>query len=153
MIDFEIIRLDEIGGGIGWNKILLDSYPVVAFQGAGFEFDNENKRVRNLFHDLFARGTEIREGDLLGLTRLFISVTLENNIISLRFFISKIVSSMMEKNSWTSEDILEEIGPKLDLSIRRKKIAADDDYKLAISRRGYLTQKTVSLIVNSEKKY
>lgn len=144
MVDFEVTNFEEIDQGRSWNKILVNNYPVMAFQGAGFEFDNENKRIRNLLHDLFCRGTELKEGDLLGLTRLFISVTLENNLLSLRFYISQITSSIMEKNSWTSEPILEEIGPRVDMQIRRKEVAADDDYKQAISRKGYLTQKAVS---------
>ena len=74
---------------------------------------------------------------------MYISVTLENNVVSIRFYVSKLMSSMLEKNSWTSEDLLDEIGPRIDLAIRRKKISLDQDYKLAITRKSYLTQKSV----------
>lgn len=113
----------------------------MTFQGAGFEFDNDNKRIRNLLHDLFSRSTEVKEGDLLGLTRMYISVVLHENVISLRFYISKIVTSMMENNAWANQDVLEEIGPRIDLRSRRKQISLDDEYKLAISQKSYLTQK------------
>lgn len=141
MVDFEIVGFEEIGEGKAWNKILFDNYPSVIFQGAGFEFDNENKRIRNLLHDLINRGTEATEGDLMGLTRMHVSITLHDQIISLRFFISRIVGSMIANNSWTSEDVLEEIGPRMDLKVRRKQLASEEDYKLAISRKSYLTQK------------
>lgn len=114
----------------------------MTFQGSGFEFDNDNKRIRNLLHDLFNRGTQVKEGDLLGLTRMYISVVLHDDIISLRFYISRIVTSMMANNSWAGQDVLDEIGPRIDLKTRRKQISLDEDYKQAISQKSYLTQKS-----------
>jgi len=131
--------------------VLIENFPVVSFHGPGFEFDEDSKRIRNLLHDLFNRGSSPREGDLLGLTRLYISVVYEDNVMHFRFYISKIVTSMMEKSAWTSEvrcvhqNFLEEIGPRLDMVIRRKLVAPEDVYKQAISRKSYLTQKAVRL--------
>lgn len=83
--------------------MLIENFPIVSFHGASFEFDEDSKRIRNLLHDYFNRGTSPREGDLLGLTRLYISVIYEDNVFHFRFYISKIVTSMMEKSTWTSE--------------------------------------------------
>lgn len=130
----------------GWNKILLENYPAIAFQGAGFEFDSDTKRIRNLFHDLFNRGSEIQEGDLLGLTRLFVSVVLDAaGNYHFRFFLSNIISHMVHKSTWTSDErTLTEIGPRMTLKVRRKNLAADDVYKQAIKRKNKQTQRIVS---------
>ena len=114
---------------------------MVSFMGSGFEFDEDNKRIRNLFHDLLNRGTEIKEGDLLGLTRLFICITVEGNVLQFRFYISKLLSNHVSSGDWSSMDPLDEIGPRLDLTIRRKQLASQDEYKRSISRKSYLTQK------------
>lgn len=129
----------------GWNRILLENYPAIAFQGAGFEFDSDNKRIRNLLHDLFNRGSEIQEGDLLGLTRLFVSIVLDSaGNYHFRFFLSNIISHMVHKNLWTSDEkTLTEIGPRMTLRVRRKNIGADDIYKQAIKRKNKQTQRIV----------
>lgn len=121
---------------------MFDNYPTIAFTGSGFEFDDDLKRVRNLLHDLFNRGSEVKEGDLLGMTRLFISITSEGSTLYFRFYVSRLLSSHVASDQWAAMDALEEIGPRLDMTIRRKQLASQDDYKRAISRKSYLTQKS-----------
>jgi ribosome recycling factor len=85
----------------------------------------------------------------MGITRMYISVTLEQNTIYMRFYLSKVVSSMLENSKWTSENVLEEIGPRIDLEIKRKSIASEDEYKRSISRKHQFAERVVGPLVTS----
>ena len=84
--------------------------PVALFTGPSFEYDNNNKRLRNLltgrskldnpepdFLDMFNRNIYLEEIDIIMGTRLVVSVIADEKYIHFRFYTSRLLPSDLKK--------------------------------------------------------
>ncbi|KAJ8673465.1 hypothetical protein QAD02_004727 [Eretmocerus hayati] len=118
-VSLEKFKLDKIASGIK---------PMLVFQGELFESNHEYGRIRNLLTDMFQRET-VAQIRLQGLEHV-LSFTAQDNTILLRSY------KVMLKKSGTRIPRVElvEIGPRMDLKVRRTKLAADDLFKQACKK-------------------
>ncbi|KAH9489147.1 rRNA-binding ribosome biosynthesis protein rpf2 [Bulinus truncatus] len=102
--------------------------PCLVFSGEFFEENEENKRIKNLLIDFF-RGATVEKVSLNGLEHV-ISVTAVNGKIYIRNF------RVLKKKSGSKipRVELEDMGPSLDLSIRRTRLASNDLFKRALKK-------------------
>jgi ribosome production factor 2 len=109
--------------------------PVLIFNGDIFEYDPIFKRFRNLMHDMFCQGTQVPGVDVLYGTRLVINITAdEAKKVYVRFYTSNLKEADVKVSSTVStndSEVLEEIGPKLDMVLRRSDVADDTRWKAA----------------------
>ncbi|XP_012255041.2 ribosome production factor 2 homolog [Athalia rosae] len=107
------------------DKIVTGIKPVLIFNGELFENDREYSRIKSLLIDLFQRNT-VENIRLQGIEHS-ISFTIINNKIHVRSY-----RILLKKSGSRIPRIeLEEIGPQVDLIVRRTKLASDDLYKQA----------------------
>uniref|UniRef100_A0A8C6NZ40 Ribosome production factor 2 homolog n=3 Tax=Nothobranchius TaxID=28779 RepID=A0A8C6NZ40_NOTFU len=132
MFDFHVLDMIELGveksvslSEIKTSKCPEGTKPMLVFAGEAFESDNEFKRVKNLFLDIF-RGPTVSAVRLAGLEHVLHFTAMEGKIY-LRSY-----RCLLKKSGCRTPRIeLEEIGPSLDLVLRRTHLASDDLYKLA----------------------
>jgi len=112
--------------------------PIVIFQGELFETDFELARIKKFFFEYF-KMYEIEDIGISLLKRLVVISIAGDKTIKIRTF------ELKEFNEHTFKDklSLNEIGPSLDLKIRRTKLATEEAYKFAC-RKPRLTSKTKS---------
>lgn len=104
-------------------KISVGIKPLLIFNGDIFENNYEYGRIRNLLVDMFHR-EPTKNVRLQGLEHV-ISFTARNNKILLRSF-----RILLKKSGTRIPRIeLEEIGPRVDLSVRRTQLASEDLFK------------------------
>uniref|UniRef100_H2ZKM7 Ribosome production factor 2 homolog n=1 Tax=Ciona savignyi TaxID=51511 RepID=H2ZKM7_CIOSA len=107
------------------NKCALATKPCLVFTGSSFESDDELRRVKNIFIDFF-RGPVVENVRLSGLEHV-IQFTAENGTIYLRNY-----RVMLKKSgSRTPRVEIENMGPNMDLTVRRTHFASDDLFKKA----------------------
>ncbi|XP_058807935.1 ribosome production factor 2 homolog [Phymastichus coffea] len=131
---FEHTMLDLIEFGVenyeALAKFKLDKIPVgikpmLVFQSELFENNHEYKRIQNLLIDMFQR-EPVNQIRLQGLEHV-LSFTAQDNCILFRSY-----KVMLKKSGLRIPRIeLVEIGPRMDLRIRRMKLASDDLFKQA----------------------
>ncbi|XP_063405471.1 ribosome production factor 2 homolog isoform X1 [Mytilus trossulus] len=133
LFDFHVLDMIELGvdkftpmAEIEGPKCSHGTKPCLIFTGELFEQDKEHKRLKNLFIDFF-RGPSVKNIRLAGVEHV-ISVTAIKDKILLRNY--KIM--LKKSGSRTPRIELAEMGPSLDLVMRRTKIASDDLYKQAL---------------------
>jgi len=99
--------------------------PCLMFAGEPFEEDKDHKRLKNMLIDFF-RGPVVKSVRLQGLEHVLMFTAAEGKIYmrSYRILLKK-------SGSRTPRVELDEMGPSLDLVLRRTKIASDDLYKRA----------------------
>ncbi|XP_014212478.1 ribosome production factor 2 homolog [Copidosoma floridanum] len=109
-------------------KICEGIKPILVFQGELFENNHEYGRIRNLLVDMFQRET-VGQIRLQGLEHV-LSFTAHDNCILFRSY------RVQLKKSGTRIPKIElvEIGPRMDLRVRRTKLATDDLFKQACKR-------------------
>ncbi|KAK6985733.1 ribosome production factor 2 [Biomphalaria glabrata] len=127
MVEFGVdkfISLHEIVGP----KSATGIKPCLVFSGEFFEENDENKRIKNLLIDFF-RGANAEKISLNGLEHV-ISVTAVSGQIYIRNY------RVLKKKSGTRipRVELEDMGPSLNLSIRRTRLASDDLFKRALKK-------------------
>ncbi|XP_008211265.1 ribosome production factor 2 homolog [Nasonia vitripennis] len=112
-------RVEKIPSGIK---------PMLVFQGELFENNHEYVRIRNLLVDMFQR-EKVEQIRLQGLEHV-LSFTAHENSILFRSY------KVMLKKSGTRIPRIElvEIGPRMDLRVRRNKLATDDLFKQACKK-------------------
>ncbi|KAK7108841.1 ribosome production factor 2 homolog [Littorina saxatilis] len=99
--------------------------PALIFSGEAFDQDSDHKRIKNLFIDFF-RGPVVDNVRLAGLEHV-ISLTAADGKIYLRNYK---VQMKREAGSLGPPRVeLENMGPSLDLVMRRTKLASDDLFK------------------------
>ncbi|XP_063981899.1 ribosome production factor 2 homolog [Diachasmimorpha longicaudata] len=134
---FEHTLLDMVEFGIDNYKPLKDYKvekiaaalkPLLVFNGELFENNHEFTRIKNLLVDMFQR-EPVDNIRLQGLEHV-LSFTAVDNKISLRSY------KVQLKKSGTRIPRVEltEIGPRMDLTIRRTKFASDDLFKQACKK-------------------
>ncbi|KAG9508766.1 Ribosome production factor 2-like protein, partial [Fragariocoptes setiger] len=107
-------------------KISLGSKPVLVFAGEAFETEYDMIRIKNLLNDFFCgpKPTSIRVAGIEH-TIQFIA---HGGKIHMRVYLVE-----QKKTGSSSKSIVEltEMGPRLELSVRRTRIASFDHFKLA----------------------
>nr|XP_022292719.1 ribosome production factor 2 homolog [Crassostrea virginica] len=102
--------------------------PCLMFAGETFEQDIEYQRLKNLMIDFF-RGPVVSQVRLAGLEHV-IMVTATGGKVLLRNY--RVL--LKKSGSRTPRIELEEIGPSLDLVMRRTKLASEDLYKRSLKQ-------------------
>uniref|UniRef100_A0A2M4BTK0 Ribosome production factor 2 homolog n=1 Tax=Anopheles marajoara TaxID=58244 RepID=A0A2M4BTK0_9DIPT len=130
--------LDMVELGIDNYKALADfktekisqfTKPVIVFNGYKWKLTEELRRIKSLLLDMFRVG-EVESIRLQGLEHV-LSFTLTDDLTIL----VRSYRIMLKKSGQRTPRIeLVEMGPSLDLSIRRTKIASDDLYKTAMKQ-------------------
>ncbi|ESO82697.1 hypothetical protein LOTGIDRAFT_229754 [Lottia gigantea] len=130
--DHEIFDMVELG--IDSFKSMFDfrndkcsqgTKPCVIISGQDFESDEDYRKLKNLFIDFF-RGPKTEKIRLSGL-ELVINITAIEGKIYLRTY-----RTVLKKSGAKTPRVeLDEIGPSLDLTVKRTKYASDDMYKRA----------------------
>ncbi|KAL3277352.1 hypothetical protein HHI36_012702 [Cryptolaemus montrouzieri] len=108
------------------NKILLGIKPCLIFNGAKWEETDELKQLKSLFIDFFHR-EEVTSIRLQGLEHAISFTITESGKILLRSY--KVL--LKKSGSRTPRVELEEIGPRIDLTLRRSKLPSEDLLKEA----------------------
>uniref|UniRef100_A0A674MBN0 Ribosome production factor 2 homolog n=1 Tax=Takifugu rubripes TaxID=31033 RepID=A0A674MBN0_TAKRU len=132
LFDFHVLDMIELGiekfsslSDIKASKCPEGTKPMLLFAGEAFDTDNEHKRLKSLLIDFF-RGPNVSAVRLAGLEHVLHFTSLDGKIYMRSY------RSLLKKSGCRTPRIeLEEIGPSLDLVLRRTHLASDDLYKLA----------------------
>ncbi|KAJ8314511.1 hypothetical protein KUTeg_006661 [Tegillarca granosa] len=129
MFDFHVSDMIELGIQnfksmleFSGAKCAVGTKPCILFAGEPFDQELEYKRLKNLFI-----GPVVEQVRLAGMEHV-IMITAQDGKIYLRNY--KIL--LKKSGSRTPRVELEEMGPSLDLVIRRTKLASDDLYKQSL---------------------
>lgn len=125
MIEFGVKQYKGLGEFKN-EKIGVMSKPCLIFNGDKWKMSDELRRIKNLFVDIF-NGEEIESIRLQGIEHALSFTVVDDLTIMMRSY--KIV--LKKSGVRTPRIELEEIGPSVDFSIRRTKIASKDLWKLA----------------------
>jgi len=128
MIEFGVENFKALSEFEG-EKIPLATKPCLLFSGSLFETHDEMKRVKNLLADFF-RGPRVPKVRLQGLEHALQFTAVEKDgkkVVHLRSY------KMILKKSGTRlpRVELEEMGPRMDLTLRRSHLASDDLFNTA----------------------
>jgi ribosome production factor 2 len=120
--------------------IEVDSYmkPVIVFQGDLFETDFELDRLRKFMLDFF-RIKDLEEVDISDLRRVVVISVAEDRELKIRNF----QTSKVNEYNFKDHLSLTEIGPSLNLKIRKIQLALEDTYKKALIQPKELKPKKV----------
>lgn len=127
MVEFGVekfVSMQEVEGP----KCSSGVKPCLIFSGDAFEQDTEYKRVKNLLVDFF-RGPVVTNIRLAGLEHV-VSVSAIDGKIYIRNF--RVL--LKKSGSRTPRVELENMGPSLDLVMRRTKLASDDLFSRALKQ-------------------
>ncbi|CAF89844.1 unnamed protein product, partial [Tetraodon nigroviridis] len=120
LFDFHVLDMIELGvekfaslSDIKTSKCPEGTKPMLLFAGEAFDTDGEHRRLKSLLIDFF-RGPTVSAVRLAGLEHVLHFTSLDGKIYMRSY--------------------REEIGPSLDLVLRRTHLASDDLYKLAHRR-------------------
>uniref|UniRef100_A0A3Q3F6V6 Ribosome production factor 2 homolog n=1 Tax=Labrus bergylta TaxID=56723 RepID=A0A3Q3F6V6_9LABR len=135
LFDFHVLDMVELGiekyvslSDIKASKCPEGTKPMLVFAGEAFDMDNEHKRLKSLLIDFF-RGPTVSAVRLAGLEHVLHFTALEGKVYMRSY------RCLLKKSGCRTPRIeLEEIGPSLDLVLRRTHLASDDLYKLAHRR-------------------
>jgi len=135
LFDYNVLDMIELGidkfksmSDFPGRKCAMGTKPCVVFAGEAFEQDEEHKRLRNLMLD-FLRGPSVKKIRLPGLEHVYHVTAVDGKILlrSYRILLRK-------SGSKTPRIELEEMGPSLDLVMRRTHLASHDLYKRSCKR-------------------
>lgn len=119
-------------------KIAIDSdvKPVIIFQGDIFETDFQYDRLRKYFLDFF-RLRDIEDVNITDLRRVMIISAGEDKEIKIRAYQLDTFNEYTYKESMN----LVEIGPSMNLKVRRIQLGSEDFYKLSLRQPREITKK------------
>ena len=103
--------------------------PCLLFAGAPFEQDPQFRQLRNTLLDIF-RGMVVPSYNLVGLDRALIFVAKEKRVLLRHYHVA-----FKRSGTRVPRVELQEIGPRLDLEVRRWQEPAPDVAKLALPKR------------------
>jgi len=112
--------------------------PLVIFQGDIFETDFEFARMKKFFFEFF-KMYDIEDISISVLKRLVVISSAGDKIVKIRTF----ELNNCNEHNFKEKLELKEVGPSLDLKVRRIKLTSDESYKLAC-KQPRLTSKTKS---------
>jgi len=136
--NFEILDMYEVGITkfksmveiTKTSKSTLGNKPCLIFHGDAFDKDPELQKFKSLLIDLF-RGPVVPAVRLQGLENVMSFTAIETN--STKTVHMRGYKTMLKKSGTKTPRVeLEEIGPTLDLSLRRTRIGSDDLFKRAM---------------------
>jgi len=109
------------------SKIAVGTKPCLLFEGESFadKANTEMQRLKSLFIDFF-RGPEVTNVRLAGIEHVLQFTSLEKKV-----FIRSYKINLKKSGGRVPRVTLEEIGPRLDLTLRRTHLASDDLFKTA----------------------
>ncbi|CAH1800324.1 unnamed protein product [Owenia fusiformis] len=107
------------------DKCATGTKPCLLFSGEAFDTDHEYKRLKNMLIDFF-RGPTVENIRLAGLEHV-----LNFTVADGKLYIRSYRILLKKSGSRTPRIELEEMGPSLDLTMRRTKLASADLYKTA----------------------
>ncbi|XP_071803122.1 ribosome production factor 2 homolog [Asterias amurensis] len=135
MFDHQVLDMVELGVEkftsmyeIKSAKCMSGTKPCLVFAGDAFETEHEYKRLKNLLIDFF-RGPDVKKIRLAGLEHV-ISVTAVNGKVLVRNYRVQLKKS----GSKTPRVELDNIGPSLDMVLRRSHLASLDLYKQSMKK-------------------
>lgn len=124
-------------------KITAGIKPILLFSGERFETEHEYKRIKNLLLDFF-RATQTDAIRLSGLEHVIQFVEAEGKI-HLRSY-----KCLLKKSGTRLPRVeLEEIGPRVDLTVRRSHMASDDLFNRACKQPRQLVKRKVKNVEKS----
>ncbi|VFV36967.1 Hypothetical predicted protein, partial [Lynx pardinus] len=133
MYDYHVLDMIELGTekfvslkDIKNSKCFEGTKPMLIFAGDDFDVTEDYRRLKNLLIDLF-RGPTVSNIRLAGLEYVLHFTALNGKIYFRGYKV------LLKKSGCKTPRIeLEEMGPSLDLVLRRTYLASDDLYKLSI---------------------
>jgi ribosome production factor 2 len=126
LVEFEVMNFLNVDFFKGDTNIDACMKPVVIFQGDIFETDFEFARIKKLFFEFF-KMYDIEDVSIGLLKRIIILTAAGDKVIKIRTFELNNHSEHIFKDKLQ----MKEIGPSLDLKVRRVKLATDEVYKIA----------------------
>jgi len=112
------------------NSQFLGQKPLMVFQGAAFDHDDEMKQTKSLLLDSF-RGPTADKISLMNLTRVIVCTAVEQGgekkVVFKHYKIS-----FKKSGTRLPHAALEEVGPRFTLQVDRRKAAVPDIWKLAM---------------------
>lgn len=128
-------------------KFAPGNKPFLIFHGELFENEPEYKRLKCFFIDFFRGETNMKEIDLSGLEHVItFTLDIQTKLLSIRVFHIE-----LKKSGHRVPRIeLNEIGPRLDLTVRRNKLASDDFYKKTLKQPAAIKEKKVKNVTTNE---
>ncbi|GAB4856404.1 hypothetical protein Ancab_014323 [Ancistrocladus abbreviatus] len=148
MYDHHIYDLMEVGienfrsmESFSYDKKLapkVGSKPLVAFIGEGFESVDELKHLKEVMLDLL-RGEVVENFNLTGLDRIYVCTALSSK----RVFFSHCALRLKKSGTIVPRMELVEVGPSMDLVVRRHRLPNEDLRKEAMKTAPEQTKKTV----------
>jgi ribosome production factor 2 len=126
------------------SKIPVGTKPIVIFSGEPFDVQFEYQRIKNLLLDFFS-GPIVESIRLSGLEHVIHFVAADGKILMRSYKV------LLKKSGtrWPRIE-LEEIGPRIDLTIRRTHLASQDLFKRSLRQPEELKKKSVKNI-NKDK--
>eukprot|EP00094_Tigriopus_californicus_P004167 TCALIF_04015-PA protein Name:"Similar to Rpf2 Ribosome production factor 2 homolog (Mus musculus)" AED:0.04 eAED:0.04 QI:0/-1/0/1/-1/1/1/0/347 len=132
--DYQLLDMVELGvtkfqslSDFKNEKIPTGTKPCLMFSGEIFEEDSDMKRIKSLLIDMF-RGPEVTNIRLAGLEHAIQFTATPDRKIYMRSYQIQMKKSSTPK---VPRIELEEIGPSMDLEVRRLHLASDDLFKTA----------------------
>ncbi|KAF4091939.1 hypothetical protein AMELA_G00015510 [Ameiurus melas] len=133
MFDFHVLDMFELGiekftslKEVKNSKCAEGTKPMLVFAGELFETDKEYVRLRSVLTDFF-RGPSVSAVRLAGLDHVLHFTALDGKIYLRSYRV------LLKKSGCRTPRIeLEEMGPSLDLVVRRTHLASDDLYRTAL---------------------
>ncbi|XP_063167209.1 ribosome production factor 2 homolog isoform X2 [Candoia aspera] len=135
MYDYHILDMVELGiekfvalSDIKNSKCPEGTKPMLIFAGDAFDIDEEHRRLKSLLVDFF-RGPVVPSIRLAGLEHVLHFTAVDEKIYMRSYKV------LLKKSGCKIPRIeLEDMGPSLDLVIRRTHLASDDLYKLSLKQ-------------------
>ena len=122
------------------SKIPIGTKPIVIFSGQPFDVEHDYQRIKNLLLDFFS-GPNVESIRLSGLEHVIQFVAIDGKIAMRSYKV------ILKKSGTRLPRIeLEEIGPRLDLTVRRSHLASHDLFKRSLRRPEALMKKKVKNI-------
>ena len=132
MFDYQVLDMIELGvenyqslRSIKGGKCAFANKPCLIFSGAAFETENELRRLKSLLIDFF-RGPVVKNVRLNGMEHV-IHFTATEEQVQMRSY--KI--ALKKSGTRIPRIELEDMGPNMDFTIRRTRLASHDLYKQA----------------------
>jgi len=122
------------------SKIPVGTKPIIIFSGEPFDIEFQYQRIKNLLLDFFS-GPNVESIRLSGLEHVIQFVATEGKILVRSYKI------LLKKSGTRLPRIeLEEIGPRVDLTLRRTHLASQDYFKRSLRQPEQLKKKNVKNI-------